>query len=419
MSAIEIPELSLVVLIGASGAGKSTFARKHFRPTEIVSSDACRGVVSDDENDMSATNDAFDLLHTIVGKRLARGRLTVVDATNVRRASRQPLVAIARRHHCSPVAIVLDLPEKLCLERNRARPDRDSGAHVVRKHVRDLRSCRNLQREGFRHVFVLATPEEIDAATVVRRPLGSNRKSEHGPFDVVGDVHGCYDELRALIERLGYVVRDGGTNVSHPAGRKLVFVGDLVDRGPRTPDVLRLVMSMASRGTALCVPGNHDVKLMRKLRGHDVRIAHGLAESLEQLAREPPDFSERVAEFIDGLASHYVFDDGKLVVAHAGLKESMHGRGSREVREFALYGDTTGETDAYGLPVRYPWANDYRGRALVVYGHTPVAEPEWLNETICVDTGCVFGGKLSALRYPERAIVSVAAARTYYEPARP
>jgi protein phosphatase len=207
--------------------------------------------------------------------------------------------------------------------------------------------------------------------------------------------------------------------VRHPAGRKAVFVGDLVDRGPKTPDVLRLVMSMVADGTALCVPGNHDVKLLRKLRGRDVRVTHGLAESLAQLERESPAFVARATDFIDGLVSHYVLDDGKLVVAHAGLPASMQGRGSGKVRDFALYGDTTGETDEYGLPIRYPWAQDYRGRAMVVYGHTPVPEPEWLNRTICIDTGCVFGGRLTALRYPERELVSVAAAATYYEPAKP
>jgi polynucleotide kinase-phosphatase len=148
-------------------------------------------------------------------------------------------------------------------------------------------------------------------------------------------------------------------------------------------------------------------------------VTHGLADSLAQLDREPAEFRDKVVRFIDSLVSHYVFDDGKLVVAHAGMKEEMQGRGSSEVRDFALYGETTGETDEFGLPVRLNWAARYRGRAMVVYGHTPVAEPEWLNGTINIDTGCVFGGKLTALRYPEKEIVSVDARRTYYQSARP
>ena len=422
---LKMPELALVVLVGVSGSGKSTFARKHFKPTEILSSDGCRGLVSDDENDQSATSDAFDVLHFIARKRLARGLLTVVDATNVQVEARKPLVALAREFHVLPVAIVLDVPEKVCRDRNKERPDRTFGAHVLRQQMQQLRgSIRKLEREGFRHVFILDSLEDIEAATIRREPLWNNRKSERGPFDVIGDVHGCFDELEALLRELGYVISrtvDGehAFATSHPEGRKAIFVGDLVDRGPKVPEVLRLVMAMTAQGTGLSVPGNHDIKLMRKLRGRDVRITHGLAESLAQLEAEAPEFRTSVADFIDGLVSHYVFDDGKLVVAHAGLKESLQGRGSGAVREFALFGESTGETDDYGLPVRYPWAQDYRGRAAVVYGHTPVPEAEWLNNTICVDTGCVFGGKLTALRWPERVLVSVAAAHTYYAPAKP
>ena len=419
---ITIPELSLVVLIGPSGCGKSSFARAHFKPTEVLSSDFCRGLVSDDENAQSATNDAFDVLHYVARKRLAAGRLTVVDATNVQPEARKPLVALAREFHVLPVAVVLNLPEKLCHERNQNRPDRQFGPHVVRNQSQQLRrSIRGLEREGFRHVFVLSTPDEVSSVAIVRQPLWNNLKQEHGPFDIIGDVHGCYEELAALLGRLGYRVEGYGQTVEAiaPPGRKAVFVGDLVDRGPMIPDVLRLVMRMVEGGAAFCVPGNHDMKLVRKLKGRDVQLTHGLADSVTQLDREPPEFKQAVMKFLDDLVSHYVFDDGKLVVAHAGMKEEMQGRGSGKVRDFALYGETTGETDEYGLPVRYNWAAEYRGKAMVVYGHTPVAEPEWLNRTINIDTGCVFGGKLTALRYPERELVSVPALRIYYESAKP
>jgi len=196
----------------------------------------------------------------------------------------------------------------------------------------------------------------------------------------------------------------------------------LVDRGPKIPDVVRLVLESVNAGTALCVPGNHDMKFMRKIWGKDVQITHGLAESLAQFEvyeKAYRGFSRMAAAFIHKLVSHYVLDDGKLVVAHAGMKESMQGRGSGAVREFALFGETTGETDEFGLPVRYNWAAEYRGSAMVVYGHTPVPEPEWLNRTINIDTGCVFGGKLTALRYPEKELVSVPAKNTYAESRKP
>lgn len=424
---LKIPELAVVALVGPSGSGKSTFARKHFRPTEVLSSDFCRGLVSDDENSQAATNDAFEVLHFIASKRLAAGKLVVIDATNVQPEARKPIVALARQFHCIPAAIVFDLPEKLCQERNRSRPDRDFGPHVIRQQSRQLRNAlRLLDREGFRHVHMLRSPEEIDAAEIVREPLWNNLKHEHGPFDIIGDVHGCFDELVDLLKQLGYSVEAQANDdapakylVVPPEGRKAIFLGDLVDRGPKIPDVLRVVMNMVEAGTALCVPGNHDIKLMRKLRGKDVQITHGLADSLGQLDKETAEFRTKAAEFIDDLVSHYVLDDGKLVVAHAGMREEMQGRGSGKVREFALYGETTGETDEFGLPVRHNWAAEYRGRATVVYGHTPVPQPDWLNRTINIDTGCVFGGSLTALRYPEKELLSVLARATYAQPARP
>jgi protein phosphatase len=411
--------VALVVLIGPSGCGKSTFARTHFKPTEILSSDSFRGLVSDDENDQSSTDDAFAALHFVAARRLARARLTVVDATNVQPEARRPLVALARQYHVLPVAIVLDLPERLCQERNRSRPDRDFGPHVIRRQRSQLhKSMRGLGREGFRHVHVLKSQEEVDGAVVERQPLWNNRKVDRGPFDIIGDVHGCCDELEELLAQLGY--SRGDTPVwQHPEGRKALFVGDLVDRGPRVVDTLRLVMSMAAAGTALCVPGNHDMKLKKKLDGRDVTVSHGLDVTLAELDRETPEFRSIVQKFLDGLVSHYVFDEGRLVVAHAGMKEEMQGRGSAKVRDFALFGETTGETDEFGLPVRYQWAADYRGKAWVAYGHTPVPEPEWLNRTINIDTGCVFGGRLTALRWPEKELVSVPARRTYADPVRP
>ena len=420
MSPIKVPELSLVVLVGISGSGKSTFARAHFAPTEVLSSDFCRALVSDDENDQAATADAFEVLDFIAAKRLAAGRLTVIDATSVQAAARQSLVALARRQHVLAVAIVLDLPESICAARNAARPDRAFGARVLRQQHEQLRrGLRGLRREGFHRVHVLSSPDEIAAAVIEREPLWNDLRAEHGPFDVIGDVHGCFAELTDLLGALGYQVAADGTSAAHPQGRTALFVGDLVDRGPATPAVLRLAMGMTAAGSARSVAGNHEVKLVRALRGRDVTVSHGLAESLAQLSAEPDEFTVSATAFMDQLLGHLVLDDGRLVVAHAGLPEAMHGRASAAVRSFALYGDTSGETDEFGLPVRYPWAQDYRGRALVAYGHTPVPAAEWVNGTICLDTGCVFGGRLTALRYPEREIVSVPARQVYFEPVRP
>ncbi|MFF8536248.1 polynucleotide kinase-phosphatase [Streptomyces sp. SAS_267] len=412
---LPVTDLSLVVLVGASGSGKSTFARRHFKPTEVISSDFCRGLVADDENDQSASGDAFDVLHYIAGKRLASGRRTVVDATSVQQDSRRQLIELAKKYDVLPIAIVLDVPEEVCAERNAARTDRaEMPRRVIQRHIRELRrSLRSLEREGFRKVHVLRGVADIENASVVTEKRFNDLTHLTGPFDIVGDIHGCASELESLLGKLGYV--DG----VHPEGRTAVFVGDLVDRGPDSPGVLRRVMSMVGSGNALCVPGNHENKLGRYLKGRQVQHTHGLAETIEQLDAESEEFRATVREFVDGLVSHYVLDGGRLVVCHAGLPEKYHGRTSGRVRSHALYGDTTGETDAFGLPVRYPWAEDYRGRAAVVYGHTPVPTATWLNNTICLDTGAVFGGKLSALRWPERELVDVPAERVWYEPAKP
>jgi protein phosphatase len=178
-------------------------------------------------------------------------------------------------------------------------------------------------------------------------------------------------------------------------------------------------MSMVQSGVAYCIAGNHDAKLLKHLRGSNVQLTHGLDKTVEQLSAQSEEFVSEVKTFLDGLISHYVFDNGKLVAAHAGLKEKYQGRGSGRVRDFCLYGDTTGETDEYGLPVRLPWATEYRGKAAVVYGHTPTPEVEAINNTFCIDTGCVFGGKLTAWRYPEKEIVQIEAQEQYYAPAKP
>ena len=424
MTRLPLPNLSLVVLVGASGSGKSTFAATHFGQFETLSSDFFRGLVSNDENDQVATSAAFEALRFVAGKRLDAGLLTVIDATNVQADARRSLVALARAHDVLPVAVVLDVPQSVCVERNAARADRTFGASVIkRQHDQLRRSLKQLGKEGFRRVHMLSGLDEIAAAEFVREPLLNDRSDESGPFDAIGDVHGCRSELEALLGKLGYELmrddEDRPIDAVHPQGRRAIFLGDLIDRGPDTPGVLRLAMGMVAAGHALAVPGNHEAKLVRALDGKKVQTSHGLAETLAQLSSETEEFRHEVLHFCRDLVSHLVLDEGRLVVAHAGLIEKYHGRASSRVRAFSLFGDTTGETDDYGLPVRLPWAEDYRGKATVLYGHVPTLEAEWVNGTMCLDTGCVFGGKLSALRYPEKEIVDVPAESVWYEPVAP
>ena len=430
MTVIELPQLCLVALVGVSGAGKTTFAQKHFAETEVLSSDVFRGLVSDDPTDQSATADAFGALLDVADRRLRRGLLTVVDATSVRPEDRGVLLDLARERDVFAVAIVLDLELAELQRRAEVRPDVHSGV-IARQHRLLRQHGKSLRKEGFRFVHTLVGSDDVESASVVRTRLFNDRTDEHGPFDIIGDVHGCASELITLLGELGWTVRFSASGDivgvdDHPDGRRVIFVGDLVDRGPRTPDVLRIAMSMTAAGQALCVRGNHEEKLLRALAPRGSRSStttpaarHGLAESLEQLGTQPPEFRTAVADFIDGLVSHYVLDDGLLVIAHAGLAQRYHGRTSGRVRTLAMYGETTGETDRWGYPVRVDWARDYRGQARVVYGHTPVTEAEWVNNTLCLDTGCVFGGRLTALRYPENTVVGVDAAETYWPSERP
>ena len=385
---IRIPELAVVALVGVSSSGKSTFAKKYFKETEILSSDFFRALVSDEEGNQEATRDAFDSLYYLAHKRLGRGLLTVIDATNVQREAREAVLKLAKEQDCHTVAIVFQLPEEVCQERNLKRADRGFGPHVIRNQMSQLkRSIRHLEKEGFRHVHILKSVEEMEDVEVVRTPLWNNKREEHGPFDIIGDIHGCYEELCDLMEKMNYEVDREQCTVIAPEGRRVIFLGDLCDRGESNVKVLKLVMNTVKSGQGLAVLGNHDAKLVKYLKGRKVTPSHGLDMTIAELIQESEEFRDQVCRFLDGLISHYVLDEGRLVVAHAGLKERYHGRGSGRVRNFCLYGETNGETDEYGLPVRFAWAEEYRGKALVVYGHTPTLETGNVNNTYCIDTG--------------------------------
>lgn len=446
-----LPENCLVLLIGASGCGKSTFAAKHFLPTEVVSSDYCRALVSDDDNNQAVTGDAFELLHYIVAKRMKNRRLIVVDATNVQPESRKKLIDLADSHFYQTFGVVFNFDVDISFDRNQNRPERQFGRHVVAGHVRDLRrSLKQIKREGFRSVTFFNEPSQVDAFEGFERvPMWTDRNHDSGPFDIVGDVHGCLGELIELCKELGYEVQTNDLeaavelkhrekiesvqkptdpdvssfpayySVTHPENRKLVFLGDLIDRGPDPVGVIKFVVSAVKTGGALVVPGNHDEKLYKKIRGQSVNDNHGFGATWAEVEKESDDFREAFKRYYESLPGHLVLDSRRLAVAHAGLHENMIGLAHRRIRDFVMYGETTGEIDEFGLPVRYPWALDYRGRTCVVYGHTPVPEAEWLNETIDIDTGCCFGGKLSALRWPEKEVISVDAFETYSIPAKP
>lgn len=420
---IDIPTPSLLVMIGIAGSGKSTFCSRNFPPTRIVSSDHCRELLSDDPDDQSVSGAAFGLAHRIVEERLRRGRFTVVDATNLERSARRCLLNLATLYHLPAVALVVDLPAADCLRHDQGRPLRQVGARVVRRQWKQLReTLPGLRLEGFTAVHHIRSATIALASRVRLAPLACDRSHETGPFDIIGDVHGCARELTSLLGRLGYHRPSSRHPFRNPEGRRVVFVGDFVDRGPQIVEATRIAMDMCHSGTALAVAGNHDVDLADCLENGEETGKTGTLKSIQQIRALPAAarrrFIKRFRDFVVTLPAHLVLDGGRLAVAHAGVKEPFLGRESDEARRFALYGETTGELDVYGLPIRVKWAAAYTGPTLVVYGHTATPEPEWLNNTVNIDTGCVYGGRLTALRYPEKELVEVTAGRTYYRSGR-
>lgn len=412
---ISVPATTLLVLCGPPGSGKSAFAARYFKSTATVSSDRCRALACDHEASLGASHEAFKLFHYTIARRLALNRLTVADSTALTKKARADLLHAGRKYGFNVTLLVFNVPEEVCLARNAGR-DRSVIRPVIARMQEMLRrSLRSVEKEGFDSVYVLG-PEQLDTGDY-KIEVRDYEVTVKGPFDIIGDVHGCLAEIKKLLEKLGYRRRFGC--YFHPAGRKAVFPGDLTDRGPHSVDTFWLVKEMVDSGNALYVPGNHCSKLARYLEGRNVLLAHGPEKTAAELENLPPDerdyFAAEFLRLYSEAPPYMVLDGGRLVVAHAGIKEEMIGRVDGRVRSFCLFGDTTGEVTEEGLPVRRDWARSYRGRALIVYGHTPVPEAAFVNNTIDIDQGCAIGGRLTALRYPEREIVQVPAERVYYE----
>lgn len=373
---IKLPTFCLVLLIGPPGAGKTHFANHYFSPEEIVTPDP-----------------------VVINDRLIKQHLTLVDAAHLDKHEREALKVIAKRNHCPVFAVVFN---------------------TLSEHQKLMQKlCATLKHEKWAGLTVLNSFDETNNISIERYKLDIDKSDDHGPFDIIGDVHGCYDELRALLIKLGYHVNEdliysNESAVTTHLNRKVVFVGDLVDRGPNSVAVLALIMNMVKHGLALCIAGNHDIKLSSYLKGKKVQISHGLETTVKEFEQVTPEFKQSVITFIDNIPIYYVFDNQQLVVAHAGMLDFYQGRMSPKIRSFSLFGDTSSELDEQGYPIRRDWAKGYQGNAMVVYGHTAVTELKWVNNTLCIDTSCVFGGKLTALRYPERETVSVNASHIYY-----
>ncbi|GAL82895.1 metallophosphoesterase [Sporocytophaga myxococcoides] len=292
--------------------------------------------------------------------------------------------------------------------------DRNNPDKVINFKVR-----KKLRRQGVKNVYLTDDLKEWNALSFRLKRMRTRMCNEHGPFDFIGDIHGCYEELNALLDKLGYVTTDAIKNSTlqkkyfHPDKRKLVFLGDMVDRGPASDKVMELILELNDQNIAYAVLGNHDEKFLRYLKGNPVRVNSGLERTIRQFERKSEAFKNNVIRFLKVLPSHYVLDDGRIIAVHAGIREDMQGKDKREIKDYCVFGEPGETKKDDGLPVRQDWGRDYNGKAKVVYGHTPVKEPFWINNSIDIDSGCVFGGKLTALRYPEMELISVNAFDTY------
>ena len=411
MTELSVYEPSLIVLCGPAGAGKSTFAHRHFSPTEILNADVMRGLLCDDVNDQDHNEQVFEVLHRIAEIRLQNGLCTVIDATNLETAARLPLRRLAKHARLPTHLVIIEADLELIRRRNSER-DREVGEGVLRRHMQLLEELEpSLSKERWGRIDKLDA-RALSEVRVKRCPLPPIQFSLTGPFDVIGDVHGCLSELRTLLDRLGYT-EDG----SHPDGRRPVFVGDLVDRGPDSVGVLKLVLSWLEQDRALLVPGNHDDKLYRWLQGRAVKVQGGLkttvAEWQELSAPEERLLRSRFMAAMEAAPSYLWLDEGRLLVSHGGLEERDHGRVGDAVRAFCLFGKTTGKV-IDGFPERLDWAADYEGDPAVVHGHVPVRTAQWRNRVADIDLGVVFGGKLCAMRWPEETFVTVPAERVWW-----
>jgi len=409
---LSFPPVCLIVLVGASGSGKSTWAKKHFLASQIVSSDQCREMVVDDAASQSANEDAFALFHQWIALRLKNRRLTVADSTALKPSARDRLIELAHTARVPVQIVAFDVPLDEAIRRDAQRTERSVGERVVTRHRAALeQALRELPKDTRLSGVHLLTPEQMDSAAVQTTPGALTAPA----FDVIGDVHGCLSELKTLLEKLGY----DRTESTHPEGRVPVFVGDLADRGPDSPGVLRFVCDLVARDKALFVPGNHDDKLFRMLQGGKVQRTHGLDLTEEQLLGMPEKERERltldVLAYLAPQPVHLVLADGKLAVAHAGIRDDMLGQSSDFITRFTRFGDVRGFAPD-GMPIRHDWAAERESGddgPLICYGHTPQDEIVFVNNTVNLDGGCVFGGFLAALRFPERERVTVPAERAY------
>ncbi|UII56565.1 polynucleotide kinase-phosphatase [Cytobacillus spongiae] len=438
---VVLPYAGIVLLVGPSNSGKSTLIKEfvdkgELLSSEMVSSDEVRLLVSDtdfidwkhrpsDEADalyeeyQRISVEAFGLMDRLIETRCRMNKLTVVDATHLHPDDRKRYIEMARRYHVPIVAIVLDVEQNILLERDEQR-DQPRGKRRIRQQYQVFkREKRFIKKEGYRATFFIKNPEDIQLKRHRENPIELD--VDNG-IDVIGDIHGCYDELIELLLKLGYKKHEEGYFI-HPEGRRFLSLGDVMSRGPRSIETMQFFMEHVDRGLAFMIDSNHGWKIARWLDGRKVTLAHGdelVEEEMKKFKEEHGEeqtqqLKEELKSFLLGAPSHYLLRKNgvpTLVCTHAGIKDEFIGKQSYDVSDFCRYGDNEG-LDENGKPIRKDWTIHHKTSTLVVWGHDPKPKPLMMNHTVNIDQGVVFGGELTALRYPEKEFVSVKAKRDY------
>lgn len=440
---IRLPYAGIVLLVGPSNSGKTTLLKQlvnngQILPSEIVSSDECRVLVSDVEfidwtqrpNDeaeglfdayQKISAEAFKLMDTMIETRCRLNKLTFVDATHLYSDDRKKYISIANKHHVPIVSIVLDVDQTVLLERDRNRENPRGSRRIKQQYQVFKREKRFMKKEGYDKTYFLSDTDQVE---IFRENTNPVHLDVGNGIDIIGDIHGCYNELIQVLQKLGYMKNDEDYYV-HPEGRKFLSLGDIMSRGPKSLQTMEFFLRHVEKGLAYMIDSNHGWKIARWLDGRKVMLNYGdelVEEEFIQFEEaygieKAEQLKHKLKQFLLAAPSHYVLTKNgvpTLVCAHAGIKDEFIGKQSAHISDFCRYGDNEG-LDETGKPIRKDWTIHHKTKTLIVWGHDPKPKPLIMNNTVNIDQGVVFGGALTAYRYPEREFVSVQAEKDYSE----
>ncbi|MEH7332127.1 polynucleotide kinase-phosphatase [Neobacillus drentensis] len=442
MTKIYLPYAGIVLLVGPSNSGKTTLLNrlvneKSILSSEVISSDHFRVLVSDveyinwnqrpkDEADVlydeyfRVSNEAFDTMDFLIGKRCRLNKLTIIDATHLKEDDRERYIRMGKKYHVPVVAIVFNVPEKELLTRDEHR-DYPRGKNRIKQQYQQFkRTIRFIKKEGFHRTYIL-NEEELKTLEMGRQQNSLLVNLGNG-IDFIGDIHGCYEEFIEILEKLGYKENAEGYYL-HPEGRRILSLGDVMSRGPRSLETLQFFKKHVGTGLAYMIDSNHGWKIARWLDGRSVKLAHGdekLAAEFEEYENlygqeASNQLKNEFKELLLAAKSHLIIEKNGVKVAvavHAGIRDHYVGKQSQRISDFCRYGDSDG-LDENGKPIRKDWTIGHQSSQLIIWGHDPKPQPLLVNNTLNIDQGVVFGGRLTAYRYPEKQFVSVEAKRDY------